>query len=106
MLLYGDRSERQRLWIEAERISVMAGGDGNRDGGEDIRIVEDHVYFISIDLGSDVGDGEEDAEEDYDSDNDSGNINAGLFRWETPIRATYNYWLLSTRRGGSPSPLQ
>lgn len=26
----------------------MAGGDGNGDGGEDVRVVEDHVYFIFI----------------------------------------------------------
>jgi hypothetical protein len=46
--LYGDGSERQRLWIEVERILAMASGDGNGDGGEDVRVVEDHVYFIFI----------------------------------------------------------
>jgi len=42
----------------------MIGGGGNKDGDEETCIAEDHIYFISIDLGSNIVGVEEDEEEE------------------------------------------
>lgn len=58
----------------------MVGGGGVGGGGEEIRIEEDRVYFISTDLGNDVVGAEEDGEEDHGDGegDDSWNSKIGL----------------------------